>query len=157
MYNKDPKKVLIKKFNYSNRELNFYKIPQATHNLFVVLDHVNEVYCSIFKINALKNFMELSGVWNHPEYMGLSTLLYKSFIKPSYPKLICDGGRSIAGKKWFDNQILIPALKDPGYKCYVLNIKTNEYFYPTTFEEFEQYYGKNIIKFVNYRIVIERL
>ena len=79
-------------------------------------------------------------------------------IELDFKTIRCDGGRSTIGKEWFDKVILQPCLNNPTkYKCFVRNIKTLETFYPTTIAEFDEFHGDNILKFVDYRIYIEKL
>lgn len=152
------KKVQILDFN--NKPFSLYLNIDKLVYVYTVLDENNKMFVAYFMITYLnKNNIQLGGVWNHPNYKGLITYIWNSFILLlDFKTIRCDGGRSKAGKEWFNKVILQPCFNQPDkYKCFVRNIKTLETFYPESIKDFDEFYGDNVLKYVNYRIYIEKL
>lgn len=150
----------IQDISFNNNVLTLYKKNYGLVNVYSVIDINNKLFCAYFLIKTInKSNIELGGVWNHPNYKGLMTSLWNSFIlKLDFKTIRCDGGRSTSGKSWFNKVILQPCLNNPEkFKCYIRNIDSLETFYPQTIEEFDKFYGENVLKFAKFRVYIEKI
>lgn len=165
-------KELLLTFIYNNKELIFFKLieKEQDKNGYICLNIKDKIFCSLFDLQQIiinsKQYTEISTVWNHLDYKGLSTYLFNNYIIDNYSKIICDGERSKVGKQWF-NKILLQCLQQKNkFKCYILNLETFEEIIINSVEDTERFYKQidfdedyeiGDLKFQNYRIAIEKV
>ena len=149
----------LKDINFNSKNLQLFLNLNSNYNLniYSIVYAKEEKYVATFTLQNLEdNNFELGSVWSSEK--GLMNYLWNNFIlNLDWKTIRCDGQRTEAGKKWFDNTILKPLLANSEFKCYVENIDMKEKYYLQTIEEFEQYYSKNYFKTGKYRIIIEKL